>query len=85
MMICVDFFFRQSTGIFCIIGLLQRAKEEMSETIDLSSKEMWEKAKNTYLSTLPSEEKRSHVDRYLSMIVSVTREGDVFTILTTLT
>ena len=82
-MICVDFFFRQSTGIFCIIGLLQRAKEEMSETIDLSSKEMWEKAKNTYLSTLPSEEKRSHVDRYLSMIVSVTREGDVFTILTT--
>ena len=55
----------------------------MSETIDLSSREMWERAKTTYLSTLASEEEKSQVDRYLSMIVSVTRKGDVFTILTT--
>ena len=54
----------------------------MNETIDIASKEMWEKAKTIYLSTLNSEEEKSQVDRYLSMIVSVARKGDRFSICT---
>ena len=54
----------------------------MNETIDIASKALWEKAKDIYLSTLPSPAERSQVDRYLSMIVSVTRRGDDFVIYT---
>ena len=53
-----------------------------NEMIDIESKEMWEKAKNIYLSTLDSSEERSQVDRYLSMIVSVTRVNNNFIITT---
>ena len=54
----------------------------MNETIDIKSKELWDRAKAIYLSTLQSEEEKSQVDRYLSMITSVTRTGADFTIYT---
>lgn len=54
----------------------------MNETIDITSKEMWERAKEIYLSTLHSAEEKSQVDRYLSMILSVSRKGDNFIVLT---
>ena len=54
----------------------------MNETIDITSKEMWERAKEIYLSTLHSVEEKSQVDRYLSMILSVSRKGDNFIVLT---
>ena len=53
-----------------------------SETIDIASKEMWEKAKTIYLATLQSANEKSQVDRYLSMITSVTSKGGDFTIYT---
>ena len=43
---------------------------------------MWERAKEIYLSTLHSVEEKSQVDRYLSMILSVSRKGDNFIVLT---
>ena len=52
------------------------------ETIDIASKEMWEKAKTIYLATLQSADEKSQVDRYLSMITSVTSKGGRFTIYT---
>jgi len=54
----------------------------MNETIDIKSREMWDKAKNIYLSTLQSLDERNQVERYLSMIISVTRKDDVFYIYT---
>jgi len=54
----------------------------MNETIDIASKEMWERAKDIYLSTLHSDEERSQIDRYLSMIVSVSRSGNEFVVTT---
>ena len=54
----------------------------MNETIDITSKEMWERAKEIELSTLHSVEEKSQVDRYLSMILSVSRKGDNFIVLT---
>jgi len=54
----------------------------MNETIDISSSELWERAKAIYLSTLLTSEEKGQVDRYLSMITSVTRRGDDFVIYT---
>ena len=54
----------------------------MNETIDRTSKELWERAKAIYLSTLLTAEEKSQVDRYLSMITSVTRNGNDFVIYT---
>ena len=54
----------------------------MNETIDINSKLLWERARNIYLSTLQSEEDKSQVERYLSMITAVTRSGSKFVILT---
>lgn len=53
-----------------------------NETIDIASKEMWERAKMIYLATLQSADEKSQVDRYLSMITSVTSKGGNFTIYT---
>ena len=53
-----------------------------NETIDIASKEMWERAKTIYLATLQSADEKSQVDRYLSMITSVTSKGGNFTIYT---
>ncbi len=52
----------------------------MNETIDIKSKETWERAKQTYLSTLFSAEERGQVERYFSTITSVTRENGLFVI-----
>ena len=54
----------------------------MNGMIDMASKELWERAKEIYLSTLHSEEERSQIDRYLSMIVSVSRSKNDFVIST---
>ena len=48
----------------------------------MESKDMWEKAKTIYLATLPSADEKSQVDRYLSMITSVTSENGHFTVYT---
>ena len=53
-----------------------------NETIDIASKEMWEKAKSIYLSTLQSADEKSQVDRYLSMITSVTSTDGNFIVYT---
>lgn len=55
----------------------------MSETIDIKSKETWERAKQIYLSTLSSAEERGQVERYFSTITSVTRENGRFVIFLT--
>jgi chromosomal replication initiator protein len=54
----------------------------MSDPIDNSSNTLWERAKGIYLSTLQSSQERSQVERYLSMISSVSRNGDTFVITT---
>ena len=54
----------------------------MNETIDINSKQLWERAKSIYLSTLQSDDEKSQVERYFSMITSVTRKDNVFMILT---
>ena len=53
-----------------------------TDTIDMASKELWERAKTIYLSTLRSDEERSQTLRYFSMITSVSAEGTTFKILT---
>lgn len=53
-----------------------------NETIDIASKELWERAKKFYLSMLQSQEEKSQVERYLSMITTVAKEGDTFVIYT---
>lgn len=52
----------------------------MNETIDIESKETWERAKQIYLSTISSADERSQVERYFSTITSVTRENGLFVI-----
>lgn len=54
----------------------------MDQTIDIASKETWEKAKGIYLATLPTPEEKNQVERYLSMITSVTQDKNVFVIYT---
>ena len=54
----------------------------METTTDIASRELWEKAKTIYLSTIGSQEEKSQVERYLSMIVSVERNGDTFVVCT---
>ena len=63
------------------IAVTEKGKT-MNETIDIASKSLWERAKNIYLSSLPTEEERGQVDRYLSMITSVSRTGNDFIIVT---
>ena len=53
-----------------------------NETIDIASKETWEKGKKLYLSTLESESEKSQVDRYFSMITSVTSKNGNFIVYT---
>ena len=42
--------------------------------------QLWERAKNIYLSTLQSTDEKGQIERYLSMITSVTRTGNHFVI-----
>jgi chromosomal replication initiator protein len=53
-----------------------------NEKIDLAMKELWERAKAIFLSTLRSDEEKSQATRYFSMITSVCAEDGVFKILT---
>lgn len=50
------------------------------DSIDAGSKELWENVKSFFMMTLRTSEERSQADRYFSMILSVAREGNVFTI-----
>ena len=50
----------------------------MNITDDTATKEQWEKAKSIYLSTLQSEDEKSQVERYLSMVTSVEKVKDKF-------
>ena len=52
------------------------------ETIDINSKALWEKAINLYLAALSSENEKSQVKRYLSMITSVAKEDNSFIVYT---
>ena len=52
----------------------------MNDTIDIASKETWERAKQIYLSTITSADERSQAERYFSTITSVTRENGLFVI-----
>lgn len=52
----------------------------MNETIDIASKETWERAKQIYLSTISSADERNQVERYFSTITSVTHENGLFVI-----
>ena len=54
----------------------------MNGQTDIASKALWEKAKAIYLSTLESGEERSQIERYLSMISSVSRLDNKFVIFT---
>lgn len=54
----------------------------MNASIDVASKELWEKAKSFYINNLVSPEERGQVERYMSMITSVTRQDDKFIICT---
>lgn len=54
-----------------------------NNTIDTSSKQLWESAKAIYLSSLSARpEEKSQAERYLGMITSVSSEGDSFRIYT---
>ena len=55
----------------------------MSEkSIDIGSKEMWERAKAIFTSTLMTPEEKSQADRYFGMISGVVSDGSNFNILT---
>ena len=54
----------------------------MSDTIDIASMELWNRAKTIYLSTLQNAEERNQLERYFSMITSVAKEGNEFLIYT---
>ena len=54
----------------------------MNEPIDIDPKRLWERAKSIYLSTLQSDQEKEQVERYLSMITSVTCSDNHFVILT---
>ena len=54
----------------------------MNETIDIDSKQLWERAKAIYLSTLQSVEEKAQIERYLSMITAVTCTNGNFVVLT---
>lgn len=54
----------------------------MDQKTDTDSMQLWERAKNIYLSTLQSTDEKNQVERYLSMITSVNKTGNSFIILT---
>ncbi len=54
----------------------------MNESAENAARMKWERAKAIYLSTLQSEDEKSQVERYLSMIVSVEQKGSAFVVIT---
>ncbi len=53
-----------------------------NETIDILSKDLWNRAKTIFLASLRTEEERNTSERYFSMITSVSTQGNVFRIAT---
>ena len=54
----------------------------MNDNTETNTKQLWERAKEIYLSTLQSSDEKSQVERYMSMVTSVTRKGNLLTVLT---
>lgn len=54
----------------------------MNDQTDSTAKALWEKAKTIYLSTIESSEERSQIERYLSMIASVSKIDNTFVVYT---
>lgn len=54
----------------------------MNEKIDIASRELWERAKTIYLSTIRNDVEKSQVERYFTMITSVSMEDGIFKIFT---
>jgi len=52
------------------------------KSIDIASKDLWERAKAIFISTLVSEQEKSQAERYFGMISGVTSDGYSFRILT---
>lgn len=50
----------------------------IKESIDVASKDLWERAKKIFISTLQSQEERSQAERYFGMITTVSAEGNEF-------
>lgn len=48
-----------------------------------AAEELWERVKTIYMASLPTKEQKSQVDRYLSMVSRIVRNGDEFTMYTT--
>ncbi len=53
-----------------------------SEIIDIHSKDLWNRAKTIFLTSLRTDEERGQAERYFSMITSVSSNGTVFLIST---
>ena len=53
-----------------------------SENIDMASKDLWERAKTIYLSTLRTEEEIAQAESYFAMISSLSMKDGVLTIKT---
>ena len=53
-----------------------------NESIDVASKDIWERVKAIFISTLLTDAEKSQAQRYFSMITSVSAEGDEFRIFT---
>ena len=54
----------------------------MSDNNGTKANDLWEKAKTFYLATLESSNEKSQVERYLSMVVSVTQTDNTFIVCT---
>ena len=63
------------------IGSVLAIREKMmsNETIDLVSKDLWNRAKMIFIASLRTDEERTQAERYFSMITSVSSDGRVFT------
>lgn len=53
-----------------------------TESIDVASKELWERVKLIFVSTLLTDQEKNQAQRYFSMITSVATAGDTFKIFT---
>lgn len=53
-----------------------------TDTIEIASKDLWNRAKTIYLSTLRNEEERNQAENYFSMITTVTMSENVFIVYT---
>ncbi len=54
----------------------------IKETIDIVSKDLWNRAKTIFMASLRTDEERGQSERYFSMITSVNMDGNIFSIST---